>query len=295
MPPKYFSDKGDQPPFLKALAEVRRIAVAAFAFFPTFISSCGFGFIRTSAPISRFVSANVSDGGLVIMSPNIWEIISREIFRRRHASVSEPKEVLSTAKEGEDGSIHFSFDGPQTIEAANAFHLSYGHTMSAWGMLESQLFHWFFYISGIGNESMARAIYYSAKSFNARADMLEEVLRVATLNEGQAPFLKGAIKKARTYSSFRNSATHGEPIPVIVEEAAPLMAFALVQGKKQEGGLNISIAYLDNATENFTVLWSLIRRAHPSHQEDATQLLATSLAQIQALPSLPYSKSDQNS
>ena len=27
MPPKYFSDKGDQPPFLKALAEVRRIGV----------------------------------------------------------------------------------------------------------------------------------------------------------------------------------------------------------------------------------------------------------------------------
>ena len=26
-PPKYFSDKDDQPPFLKALAEVRRIGV----------------------------------------------------------------------------------------------------------------------------------------------------------------------------------------------------------------------------------------------------------------------------
>ena len=85
--------------------------------------------------------------------------------------------------------------------------------MSAWGLLESQLFHWFFYISGINNERMARSIYYSAKSFNARADMLEEVVRVAALNEDHAAFLKTAIKKARRYSAFRNSATHGEPMP----------------------------------------------------------------------------------
>lgn len=38
-------------------------------FFPTFISSCGFGFIRTSAPINRFVSLKSS--GFLVMDDHV--------------------------------------------------------------------------------------------------------------------------------------------------------------------------------------------------------------------------------
>jgi hypothetical protein len=38
-------------------------------------------------------------------------------------------------------------------DAADPFHLSYGHAMAAWGILENHFFNWFYYVSGISNEN----------------------------------------------------------------------------------------------------------------------------------------------
>jgi hypothetical protein len=49
-------------------------------FFPTFISSCGFGFIRKSAPIRRFVSSNPSFLVLAMRKKALDNIDPKEIF-----------------------------------------------------------------------------------------------------------------------------------------------------------------------------------------------------------------------
>lgn len=250
----------------------------------------------------RLVSSNCVCGVLLTVSSNLWKIISRELFRRRAVTrvvtSSFPKETTSTFTTEDDGSTNFSLDAKEVMEAADAFHLSYGHTMAAWGILESHLFSWFHYVSGIENENMARTIYYSAKSFLARMDMLSAALRASQLKTDQIAFLKGAIKTARIYSEFRNSATHGEPLPSIEDLKRPLIRFVLAQGKHMaltEPQQYISIENLDNATKNFTALWGLVRQGHPSYQEDKSPSLESCLEQILALPNPPHSKSDQSS
>lgn len=55
-------------PFFALFFNARRFIVTVSAFLPIFISSCGFGFIRTRAPIRRFVSSS-SDLDLLMTTP----------------------------------------------------------------------------------------------------------------------------------------------------------------------------------------------------------------------------------
>jgi hypothetical protein len=83
--------------------------------------------------------------------------------------------------------------------------------MEAWGRLEGALFDWFMWVTKM-EEQIARAIYFSATSFNGRREMLQAVPPLSSLDEPTEAFVKAAIKKAGQYASFRNRVTHGEPI-----------------------------------------------------------------------------------
>ena len=61
---------------------------------------------------------------------------------------------------------------------------------------------------------MARAIFYSARSFNGRSEMFEAAMANSSLNEDAKAALEAVIAKAAAYSSFRNSLAHGQVVGV---------------------------------------------------------------------------------
>lgn len=62
--------------------------------------------------------------------------------------------------------------------SAEFFHF-YGHVMARWASLERAPFYWFAGITGMP-EGMARAIFYGARGFGARAEMLEASIQYAS-------------------------------------------------------------------------------------------------------------------
>ena len=92
--------------------------------------------------------------------------------------------------------------------ARNEFYQVCGHLMLVWAELEEILLHWFMTASGM-DQAKARAVFYSAKSFNGRADMLKAVIPLGPFDEATVEFIKAGLKKARQFSGFRNLAAHG--------------------------------------------------------------------------------------
>jgi hypothetical protein len=62
--------------------------------------------------------------------------------------------------------------------AKREFSIVYGEAMAEWSSLEGQLFYWFQLVTGM-NERLGRAIFFSARSFAARADMLAAALQAS--------------------------------------------------------------------------------------------------------------------
>lgn len=140
------------------------------------MSSCGFGGMRRSAPIRRFVSSR----SLVVF------FMSKKKFR-----VSGTKEQLD--------------------EANSEFLYCYGQAMSAWASLEQALYRWFERSSRM-KKDLAANIFYGARGFAARAEMMEAVIEHGSLlSATEITFLRAAVKKARQYVGFRNLLAHGEP------------------------------------------------------------------------------------
>jgi hypothetical protein len=77
--------------------------------------------------------------------------------------------------------------------------------------LESAIFRWFQYSTGM-SDPLARAVFYSARNFTGRRDMLIAALPFASLAKSEQAFIRTALKKTREYSAFRNQMAHREPI-----------------------------------------------------------------------------------
>ena len=104
----------------------------------------------------------------------------------------------------------FTLQKEQLADASAELYHYYGHVMTRWSQLETALFYWFAKITKMP-DGMSRAIFYSARGFAARAEMLEAAVANATeLTPDQLKILKEALKKARSYSAFRNKVAHGE-------------------------------------------------------------------------------------
>ena len=98
------------------------------------------------------------------------------------------------------------------IDAAQvSFHEAYGAFMLYWANLERVLAIWFVRLSGMPVRR-ASAVFYSAKNFSGRADMIEAVMPHSEMEQEYITCLKQSIKKARQYNSFRNSVAHGQSI-----------------------------------------------------------------------------------
>lgn len=91
-----------------------------------------------------------------------------------------------------------------------AFYLQYGKAMAAWADVESALSDWFRRaIQPHGGENVnAEGIFYSARSFQGRADMLKAATHSNHLSKDQRTFVRKSVKIASDYNTFRAKLAH---------------------------------------------------------------------------------------
>src|ERR1044071_2674828 len=89
-----------------------------------------------------------------------------------------------------------------------AFYYEYGRALAYWASLEAALCDWFHFTTKMPPD-MAAKVFYSARNFNGRSEMLEAAIAVSELTEDQEAFIKAATARALAYNSFRNRIAHG--------------------------------------------------------------------------------------
>ncbi|SDB31385.1 hypothetical protein [Bauldia litoralis] len=138
---------------------------------------------------------------------------------------------------------------------------AFGRAMLNWSHVEQRLFWYFEHITEMKHE-MSRAVYYSARNFTARAEMLAAAMSAnQALDSDLSVFLQKALKKARQYQAFRNSLAHGETIMFANTGIRAENRLTLVEGKRAlhlsiDSGIKVS--QLRTAAKNFSRLASLL-------------------------------------
>jgi hypothetical protein len=224
--------------------------------FPIFISSCHFGGVFNI----RSASCRVDSSKF-----GFFDMAHKFTIR---------KEVLATA--------------------LAEFQQFFGHSMQQWSKLERSLCDWFQHITGM-KDSMARAIFYSARGFMARIEMLESAIEhTDRLSPHELEFLTAAIKKSSQYAGFRNKIVHGEPRPHY-NIAEHLASYEIVDGADVTGqGKFISVDDLKRAALRIHTLHTCISHMHPWLRERNQNLKSPEecLAQVRALPNEASANTD---
>jgi hypothetical protein len=192
-------------------------------------------------------------------------------------------------------SFEFRVDKNAQSKAIVQFYHFYGHALARWAELEGSLYNWFAHTTGM-SDGMARAIFYGARGFAARSEMLEAAIEHATiLSPAEVAFLKEAMKKARGYSGFRNKIAHGEPrLNVIEKPDDTSLHYTLVQGKHKPSLTEptITVEELSTPANNIHLLAKCIRDMLPEKHPNA-EPPEECLALVLGLPTEPNEQSDQ--
>ncbi|MBR1236169.1 hypothetical protein [Bradyrhizobium sp. AUGA SZCCT0182] len=176
----------------------------------------------------------------------------------------------------------------------------YGFAMACWARVEQSMYHWFALLTGMPDD-MSRSIFYSARGFIARAEMLEAAIGTdKKRTQAQISFIKAAAKKARTYSTFRNTVAHGEPrlnaqTDGSLDDGADVIDahYTLNQGKSLSSTEPpVTIGDLGVAGDNFKKLSRYMIWALPTTSALHAKPPEECLALVLALPSRPHDKSD---
>jgi hypothetical protein len=157
------------------------------------------------------------------------------------------------------------WSSPEGTAALAEFHQAYGKTLAAWSRVEEGLFEWFKRCTGL-HEQFARAVFYSARSFAGRRDMLVAAIPFSTCDEKTREGIRLCLKRARTYSEFRNRVTHGHPIFTYMLTPPQ---FVFVQGRVLSSPSDDKAATLNDlriAADNFDRLAELLLGFHPEWQ-----------------------------
>jgi hypothetical protein len=177
----------------------------------------------------------------------------------------------------------YSPNNPDVQRALAVFHEQLGKATAAWSSIEEGLFEWFRLCTGL-EERLARAVYYSARSFEGRRDMLSAAIPFSLCDEKTRTSIRLCIKRARQYSEFRNRISHGHifyyagnPPRHVIAEGRALATLFTEQSV-------VTLEDLKTATINFEELRHLILGFHPDWQHPSVCEQGC-LAEIQALPS----------
>ena len=162
-----------------------------------------------------------SAGLLIVRRASSSALCSTSSFESSSCAMSDP---------GQGGyPIFRPIDPLQMAQAEREFQEAYGRVMQRWARLEQAMFYWFQFVTGL-NEAMARAVYYSAKNFRGRHDMLRDSIGPAALSQISQDFIRQALKKALNYNDLRNTITHGEALYDFETTSATFTQYILVQG-----------------------------------------------------------------
>jgi len=174
------------------------------------------------------------------------------------------------------------------MKADDEFHLAYGRALSEWATIEQRLFFWFLFITQM-RPDLGRSIFYSARNFNGRMDMLEAAMGKAALDQATSYFLKAAFRKARQFSSFRNNLAHGETMFDGRPDSPYYLKTYLVDGKRNDGSVDAVATgdTLETARNNFRELSRIIMDGLMIAQGDhsCSSSLEICRQQVLALPS----------
>lgn len=152
-----------------------------------------------------------------------------------------------------------------------------GKAMSEWSGVEGSLLS-LFQIHTSMPHALARRVFFSARSFNGRADMLSAAAVGSDQSDDLKDYTKAVITKARQYSAFRNALAHGHAavIPRWAGTAYDNQGVILEEresGPPQEGRA-ITVPQIENAIGHFFAL----------------ALITTELTAWEAHPELPPSR-----
>ena len=172
------------------------------------------------------------------------------------------------------------------------FMIAFGRVLAEWSYIETSLFGIFGLVTGL-DEEMARSIFYSARSFNGRSDMLREALCIFGKNNANKVVVGAfneALTKANQYNGFRNALAHNLPIATATEKGAEIV---LVENKQMpenymKNALNEKA--LVNAYVNFNRLQNLTDLARGYVQHELLERLPELREQLHMLPSVPSRK-----
>jgi hypothetical protein len=184
--------------------------------------------------------------------------------------------------------IHGPWNSPAGQKALAVFHQQLGKAVAAWSTIEDGLFEWFKHCTGL-EERLARSVFYSARSFEGRRDMLSAAIPFSSCDEKTRTGIRLCIKRARQYSEFRNRISHGHIIYTYIGVAPQ---HVITEGRALSGAPNTSYVTLEDlkaATINFDGLAYCLLGFHPEWQAPDVCALGC-LEEIQALPIAANSK-----
>ena len=151
------------------------------------------------------------------------------------------------------------------------FYKTIGEAMAAWSAVEDGLFEWFKRCTGM-QEQLARVVFYSARSFEGRRDMLEAAIPFSPTDEKTRTAIRKCMLRAGQYAAFRNRIAHRHML--YTYEIQPPQ-FVLIEGRTLSGPIEgatlkyVTIEALKIAAHNFRRLTDCILAFHPDWQEPA--------------------------
>jgi hypothetical protein len=222
---------------------------------PIFISSCGLGGALSSLRAIRKVSESRSGFFEAIMSYD--------------AGSDEERHIKLRAK----------------LAALDQFYKALGSAQAAWSAMEDGLFEWFKQCTGMQTQ-LARAVFYSARSFDGRRDMLLAAIPFSPCDEKTRTGIRLCVKRARKYAEFRNRFSHGHLVYLDREIPQHMLA----EGRSLDSPLHeqpernfVTCDDLRIAALNFGKLADCLLGFHPDWQPESVCEQGC-LEEIQALP-----------
>ena len=175
----------------------------------------------------------------------------------------------------------FPFPGtPESVEAMKRFTLAYGMALAAWAQLEDRMCLAFNGLVAVPHK-MARGLFFSGRSFATRADLYAAAITHANVNDTCRRAHKYLLKKARRYSSSRNSIAHGTVMHLI--GGGPYEGYRVKKGQQsfERGGIGENDLLV--ATKNFSGLTICFFKLALAKSDD---IIEECLAQARELPTL---------
>jgi hypothetical protein len=179
----------------------------------------------------------------------------------------------------------------EEIAAREEFHGRLGAAMAEWARIEDALLYWFMVTANL-EEPMARAVFFSARSFAGRKDMLQASIEPSAMEDDVRAFLRAGLKKAHQFSGFRNRTAHGQPMFDIDTASKTYKQYFLAEGSNSQNIRQdaVTLSDLSAATCNFHELARLLYDMLPWYRAKISASPLGHLEAVRALPSEANSK-----